>query len=144
MALADTTSRVYNQGAKAFQTFCAHYSLTASLQDMTQPTREALLMYFAAYCATKRNIALTTINTCLYGILTWQIGRRLADPLIIPFGQSLLCLDRVLKGIKKCKPGKSRPRLPITIDILRLLVSFITQGCFGTPVRILCFWQLSQ
>ena len=133
MALTDSTKRVYNQGAKAFQNFCYQYNLPTSFQDTTQHDREALLMYFAAYCANKLNVASTTINNYLYGIRSWQIGRGMADPLKTSFGQPLLCLDRVLKGIKKCKPGVTRPRLPITIDILRLLVSFVTLGCFGKP-----------
>ena len=57
----------------------------------------------------------------------------MAGPLKTSFGQPLLYLDRVLKGIKKCKPVVMQPRLPITIDILRLLVSFVTLGCFGKP-----------
>ena len=40
-------------------------------------------------------------------------------------------LDRILKGIKKLQKVKERPRLPITIDVLRMLISFLSFGCFG-------------
>ena len=66
-------------------------------------------MYFAAYHANKLSVASTTINNYLYGIQSWQIGRGMADPLKTTFGQLLLCLDQVSKGIKKCKPGATQP-----------------------------------
>ena len=78
-------------------------------------------MYFVTYCAHRLNLAFSTINTYLYGIRNWQIP----DP--------LRQLERVLTGIKKLRSGATRVRLPITIDIMWLLVSFIHRGCFGVP-----------
>ena len=43
----------------------------------------------------------------------------------------LVRLERILKGITKIGTVQRQPRLPITIDILRLLVFFVSQGCFG-------------
>ena len=45
------------------------------------------------------------------------------------YGGPLVRLERILKGIKKIRIVQRRPRLPITIDILRLLVLFVSQGC---------------
>ena len=61
----------------------------------------------------------------------WCIGLGFPNPLKTEYGSPLLCLDRVVKGIKKLHKGHNRPRLPITIDTLRMIVSFLSFGCFG-------------
>ena len=90
-------------------------------------------MYFVTYCAHRLNLAFSTINTYLYGIRNWQIVYGFPDPLKDSIGKPLRRLERVLTGIKKLRPGVTRVRLPITIDIMQLLVSFIHRGCFGVP-----------
>ena len=59
-------------------------------------------------------LAASNINLYLYGLCNLCIG-------LGEYGGPLLCLDRVLKGIKKCHKGHSRPRLPMTTDILQCL-----------------------
>ena len=76
-------------------------------------------------------LAASTINFYLNGLRNWCIGLGFPNLLRTEYGGPLLCLDRVPKGIKKLHKGHSRPRLPITIDILRMTVSFLSFGCFG-------------
>ena len=90
-------------------------------------------MCFAAHCAHTMKLAASTIinNTYLYGIRDWHLGRGHPDPLQNKYGGPLVQLEMILKGIKKIHTVQRRPRLPITIDILRLLVLFVSQGYFG-------------
>ena len=76
-------------------------------------------------------LAASTINLYLYGIRDWCIGQGLPNPLRDQLGGPLLRLDRILKFIKKLQKVKERPRLLIIIDVLRMLISFLTFGCFG-------------
>ena len=126
LALTNNTSKVYSQGAKTFLNFCLQYNIPCS-----HPIQEQLLLYFAAHCAYHMKLAASTINTYLFGIRDWCIGQGLPDPLKTIYGQPLLRLDRVLRGIKKLHKAKTRPRLPITVDILRMLIFFLSFSCFG-------------
>ena len=112
--------------------FCSIYQIPTTLGE-SQSHRETRLMYFVTYCAHRLNLAFSAINTYLYGIRNWQVGYGFPDPLKDSIGKPLRRLERVLTGIKKLRPGATRDRLPITIDIMWLLVSFIHKGCFGVP-----------
>ena len=127
MALTDNTARVYSQGGRGFFNFCMHYNLP--VRGAT-PNRidEQTLLYFAAHCAHHMK---STTNLYLYGLCNWCAGLGFPNPLKTEYGGPLLRLDRVLKGIKKLHKGHNRPRLPITIDILQMIVSFLSLGCFG-------------
>ena len=76
-------------------------------------------------------LAASTINAYLYGIRDWCIGQGLPDPLKTTYGRPHLRLEKVLKGIKKLHKETVRPRLSITIDLLIMLISFLSFGCFG-------------
>ena len=130
LALTDNTAKVCTQGAKTFFKFCMHYNLPSPAVT-AEPITEQWLLYFVAHCAHHMKLAASTINTYLYGIRDWCIGQGLPDPLKTTYGRLLLRLERVLKGIKKLHKETVRPRLPITIDILRMLTSFLSFGCFG-------------
>ena len=92
------------------------------------PSMHTRLMYFVTYCAQRLNLEFSTIHTYLYVIRNWQIG-----PLKDSISKPLWHLEEVLTGIKKLRPWATRVRLPITINIMQLLVSFIYRGCFGVP-----------
>ena len=76
-------------------------------------------------------LAASTINLYLYGIRDWCIGQGLPNTLQDQLVGPLIRLDRILEGIKKLQKVKERPRLLITIDVLRMLISFLSFGCFG-------------
>ena len=130
MALTDNTARVYNKGARAFFNFCMHCNLPVG-GATPNGIDEQTLLYFAAHCAHHTKLAASTINLYLYALRNWCVGLGFPNPLKTEYGGPLLRLDRVLKGIKKLHKGHNRPRLPITIDILRMIVSFLSFGCFG-------------
>ena len=90
-------------------------------------------MYFVTYCAHQLNLLFSAINTYSHGIWNWQIAYGLPNPLKDYIGKPLRSLYRVSTGIKKLSPEVTRVKLPITIDIMWLLVSFINGGCFGEP-----------
>ena len=94
-------------------------------------------MCFAAHCAHTMKLAASTINTYLYGIRDWHLGRGHPDPLQNKYGRPLVWLETILRGIKKIHTVQRRPRLPITVDILRLLVFLVSQGCFGSTEDIM-------
>ena len=131
-ALNEKTQRIYDRGARAYQSFCSIYQIPTTLGE-SQSHRETRLMYFVTYCAHRLNVAFSIINTYLYWIRNWQIGYGLPDPLKDSIGKPLRRLERVLTRIKKLRPGATRVRLPITIDIMRLLVSLINRGLFWVP-----------
>ena len=131
-ALNEKTQRIYDQGARAYQSFCSIYQIPTTLGE-SQSHRETRLMYFVTYCAHRLNVAFSIINTYLYWIRNWQIGYGLPDPLKDSIGKLLRRLERVLTRIKKLRPGATRVRLPITIDIMWLLVSLINRGLFWVP-----------
>ena len=132
LSLNETAQRIYDQGARAYQSLCSTYQIPITLGE-SQSHRETRLMYFVTYCAHRFNLEFSTIDTYLYGIRKWQIEYGFHDPLKDSIGKPLWHLERVLTGINKLKPGATRVRLPITIDIMWLLVSFIHRGCFGVP-----------
>ena len=109
LSITDITRPVYNTGSRTFFQFCLQYNLI----------HKNLLLYFAADCANHMRLAASTINLYLYGIRDWCIGQGLPNPLLDQLGGPLIRLDRILKGLKSYKNVKERPRLPITIDILR-------------------------
>ena len=75
-------------------------------------------------------LAASTINLYLYGIRDWCISQELPNPLRNQLGGPLIRLGRIFKGIKKLQKVKERLRLPIAIDVLRMLISFLSFGCF--------------
>ena len=107
-----------------------HYNLPSPAVT-AEPITEQWLLYFVAHCAHHMKLAASTINTYLYGIRDWCIGQGLPDSLQTTYGRSLLQLERVLKGIKKLHKETVRPCLATTVDILRMLISFLLFGCFG-------------
>ena len=98
LALNETTQRIYDQRAQAYQSFCSIYQIPTTLGE-SQIHRETRLMYFVTYCAHRFNLAFSTINTYLYGIRNWQIGYGYPDPFKDSIGKPLQRLERVLTRI---------------------------------------------
>ena len=130
LALTDNTAKVYTQRAKTLFKFCMHYNLPSPAVTAESIT-EQWLLYFVAHCAHNMKLAASTINTYLYGIRDWCIGQGLPNPLKTTYGRPLLRLQRVLKGIKELHKETARLRLHVTLDIPRMLISFLSFGCFG-------------
>ena len=106
------------------------------LPDPPSKPSEELLIYFVVHCATNLNLAYSTIKSYLAGIRNLYIARGLSHPFLHCDGSPFLKLQLVIKGIRKdqCKPAK--PRLPITAQILKSILT-ANQVFFGTYVDLL-------
>ena len=105
--LATSTKRVYATGYKRYTTFC----------DCTQlapfPASESTLQLFVSYLH-QEGLSFGTIKSYLAAIRFEQIAQNLGNPNI----HLMFRLEYVLKGIKRSTTTNSRPRLPITPEIL--------------------------
>ncbi|XP_070549867.1 uncharacterized protein [Ptychodera flava] len=59
------------------------------------------------------------------------------NPLVSEYGQPHPRLKNVLKGIHRVQGSSTRPRLPITADILRRMCNILNEGVFGPYVDLL-------
>ena len=92
---------------------------------------EEILIYFCVHCARALRISYATIKSYLCGIRSIYIEKGHGDPLISPTGLAYGRLQMVLRRIRKSQVTVPKTRLPITVDILRSLCSFLQAGCFG-------------
>ena len=136
-ALAVSTRNSYASGVKAFVNFVlmsgAGYFNHSGLPD--RPSEE-LFMYFVSHCATVLNLSVKTIKLYLSGIRNAYIEGGFGDPFKI-HNVPMLQLQQVLRGIKKCEPQTTRPRLPITFEILSSFIDIMNRGFFGQYIDAL-------
>ena len=103
---------------KRFLSFCQSYNVSAPF-----PVDESLLCYFVAALA-EQGLAPTTIKTYLAAVRNAQITRGLPEP---RQGSTLPRLRLLQMGVRRVRAEQglppSRPRLPITPDILRRIWS---------------------
>nr|XP_006822089.1 PREDICTED: uncharacterized protein LOC102806017 [Saccoglossus kowalevskii] len=95
------------------------------------PISEDILIYFVAHCATFLHLKFMTIKVYLAGIRNHYIVGGLPNPLTTSQGQPYLRLQHVLRGIHRLQGSTTRPRLPITGDILKSLCALLRNGVFG-------------
>lgn len=112
-ALASSTHSTYKTAERRYLSFCSSFHITPL------PTTEATLCYFVA-CLGQQGLAHSTIRTYLSGIRQFQIAHGHKD---FNFDQ-MPRLCQIIKGVKVSQGQKgraTRPRLPITPRILRLM-----------------------
>ena len=97
---------------------------------------EELLIYFVTHCTVNLHLAYSTIKLYLAGIRNHYIQNSLGDPLK-PGDSPLLKLQLILRGIRKDQIKLSRPRLPITADILWQMYNSLNSGIFGPYTDLL-------
>ena len=107
LGVAPSTRRTYRAGITRFEHFCQLYGLPPL------PPSPLTLRYFCAYLST--SVKHTTIKLYLSAIRLNHIEHGHPDPT-----QDAL-LQYVVKGVKRSQTMSTRPRLPITIDVLRSL-----------------------
>ena len=103
--MAPSTRRTYQAGISQFHRFCSHYHLSPL------PASPLTLRYFCAYLA--RSVKYSTLKVYLSALRLLHIESSYPDPT----KDSLL--EYVIKGIKRSQSTASRPRLPITLNLLR-------------------------
>ena len=107
LGVAPSTRRTYQAGVRSYLQFCNSYHIPPF------PASSLTLRYFCTYTA--QRVSYKTIKVYLSGIRLEHLERGHSDPTNDPL-LHLLC-----KGIKRCQGDTSRQRLPITINILKLL-----------------------
>lgn len=106
--IATSTRKVYSTAEKLFIEFCARTNRTPL------PAEESTLILFVTELAQMREHS--TIRSYLSGVRFIHITNGLQNPL-----ENTPRLDLVLKGIRRVKPKRTNPRLPITPAVLRRL-----------------------
>ena len=107
--LATSTFRSYTSAQKRFLNFCAQFKISSEF-----PITENILCYFVS-ALSNNSLDHQSIKYYLSGICHAQIALDHGDSFA---SQSMPRLEYVLKGIKRSQ-AQSKPRLPITVDLLR-------------------------
>ena len=109
--LSPATLTSYRTGLRRYMSFCCRFCLCPF------PLSEPILCRFVAYLYNS-NLQPVTVRQYLSSVRFFQIARGGVDPAY----SSLSQLHYVLRGMSRLRPISSRPRrLPITVEILRLL-----------------------
>ena len=110
--LATSTLHSYTSAQKRYLNFCAQFKISPEF-----PITENILCYFVS-ALSNDSLKHQSIKCYLSGIHHAQIALGHGDPFA---SQSMPRLEYVLKGIKrrKEKNAQSKPRLPITVDLLQ-------------------------
>ena len=124
--MAPSIRRTYQAGVTRFKDFCRLYSLPPL------PTSPLTLRYFCAYLST--SVTHSIIKLYLSAIRLYHVEHGHTDPT-----QDTL-LQYVVKGIKCSQSTTTRPRLPITIVILRALKAALHNSTMLTSANKRMLW----
>lgn len=94
------------------------------LPDITEQT----LIYFVAFCS-NRGLRFDTIKQYLSGIRYFYIQNNRTCLLTSP--DKLCRLQIILRGVKKSQCNVTKPRLPITYNILKRMLFILSKGYLG-------------
>ena len=111
--LAPCTRRLYASSQAQFLSFCRQLGKLHPF-GLPCPADEGTLCLFVTFLA--RTIKHSSIKVYLSGVRALHIDHRFPDPLI-----NCLHLQRVVRGIKRCKGSSSSSRLPITDDLMLVI-----------------------
>ena len=114
--IAESTRRTYQSGLKKFESFCSQYALTPA------PASSLTLQYFCAY--ESQSISYKTIKVYLSAIRLHHIEKNMPDPT----DDNLLHL--VCRGIRRLQGDSQRSRLPITINLMRMIKEQLHQSTY--------------
>ncbi|XP_006815058.1 uncharacterized protein LOC102801440, partial [Saccoglossus kowalevskii] len=129
-SLGKRTVGSYSTGVRAWLRFTAMFGIQGQ-PAIYPPISEDSLVYFVVHSATYFHLKYSTIKVYLAGIRNHYILGGLPNPLVTGNGQTHLRLNHVLRGIHRLQGSSTRPRLPITFDILKGLCELLRKGVFG-------------
>ena len=112
--LASSTRSSYRSGQKNFLEFCSQLGKIHQ-SGSPCPAEEWTLCLFATFLAS--SVQHSTIKVYLSAVRSLHIEQGFSDPLV-----DCLRLQRVLRGIKRTQGDSSSLRLPITDDIMMVIV----------------------
>lgn len=123
-AVAPSTKTTYLTGFNVFIRFLLMTGVIACASEfeINVQVTEDLLIYFAAHCF-HSNLSHSTIKIYLCGVRFMCLQRNISYPV----GNEMPRLFSVLNGIKRLRSTPSRPRYPVTFDILKKLCFFLRQ-----------------
>ena len=124
LGVAPSTKRAYSSAYKQFNKFCLQYNVTDPF-----PVSESLLCYFVSFLA-QEGLAPNSIKLYLAAVRHFQILMGLPE---LRAESSLPRLRLVLNGITRARMSddrtlRSKPRLPITVDILHRIFTVLSRG----------------
>ena len=107
LGVAPSTRRTYQSGLNAFDTFCTRFGIPPF------PASSLTLEYFCVEAS--QRISYKTLKVYLSGIRLAHLERGFSDP------TDSASLHLVCRGIRRQQGDNQRTRLPITINLLRVL-----------------------
>lgn len=107
--LAESTLKTYHSGISRFLRFCNLHGVASPL-----PVSQSLLCYYVSYLA-QNGLSHQTIKTYVSAVRHLQIAKDFPEPAQY---SSMPKLKVVENGIRRSRTMPSRPRLPITPEIL--------------------------
>lgn len=123
-SLAKSTLKVYDSAWIRFNSFCAFFSIPVL------PVNISIVCAYIMHCLLAQKMQPSSIKSQVSGI---QFHLRCLDPSVC----SLLghpSIRLLLDGIKKEAPKGKDKRLPLTLSLVKKLVTKLRQGCFSPYV----------
>uniref|UniRef100_A0ABM0MQP0 Uncharacterized protein LOC102807917 n=1 Tax=Saccoglossus kowalevskii TaxID=10224 RepID=A0ABM0MQP0_SACKO len=125
-----TNSRILFNWRPCLVTFYSNVWNTRSACHLSTHIRRFLGLFCGAQCYLFSSQVLN-YQSLPGRIRTHYILGGLPNPLVTGNGQTHLRLNHVLRGIHRLQGSSTRPRLPITFDILKGLCELLRKGVFG-------------
>lgn len=119
--LATSTLKMYDSAWSHFSSFCATFSVDVL------PVNVAYVSAFIVHCYESQKMQPSSIKSKIAGI---QFHLRCLDPSTISLLENS-SIRLLLNGLKKEKPKGNDHRLPLTLPLLKKLISRLRVGCFG-------------
>jgi hypothetical protein len=129
--LASSTHKTYASAQRSFLQFCESENRLNS-NGSPLPSGEWTLCLFATWLA--NNLKPASIKVYLSAVRALHIEHGYLDPLV-----GCLRLQRVVKGIKRCKGSSQNKRLPIAPDIFSAIcrcLDFAVYHCTSGPLVV--------
>ena len=124
---AVNTQASYDSGQKAFHDFCTEYQFL-SAEGSCIPASEETLILFVTYCAYNKNpkpLSPDSIKQYLFSVQALHVEQGFRKFMGKYAGMDRL--NRVIEGSKRVFGSGKRKRLPISLDILRKIISFLEE-----------------
>ena len=126
--VAPSTRQTYQSGLNAFTKFCSEFGIPPF------PASSLTLEYFCVHTA--QHVSYKTLKVYLSGIRLAHIERGMADP------TKSTSLHLVCRGIHRQQGDNQKPRLPITINLLRVLKEQLRASTLYTTLEQQMLWAL--
>lgn len=137
--LAPSTSSCYRTGLLCFKRFLLLNNACISADVLPQLSEE-LMLFFVTHCHVVLRLAFTTIKLYVSGIKFAYMQAGFSNPFHHNDGTPFARLLLICRAIRKVQPPRMPTRLPITSNILEIILSVLGQGVFSpfTDIMLQC------